>query len=67
MNRAVANAPLELVKLDLVETWSKADESERARFTWAVTPTQGRRRARLRTWSPRPAARFRAISTAAAK
>ena len=31
-----AESPLELAELDLVELWSKADESERARFTWAV-------------------------------
>ena len=38
---AVANSPLELDQLDLVEIWSKADESERARFTWAVNAETG--------------------------
>jgi len=38
---AVANGPLELAKLDLVAVWSKADESERARFTYAVNADTG--------------------------
>ena len=38
---AVANSPLELAELDLVEIWSKADESERARFAWAVNADTG--------------------------
>ena len=37
----VTNSPLELAELDLVEIWSKADESERARFTWAVNADTG--------------------------
>jgi quercetin dioxygenase-like cupin family protein len=38
---AVANSPVELAELDLVEIWSKADASERARFTWAVNADTG--------------------------
>jgi len=38
---AVANSPLELAGLELVEIWSKADESERARFNWAVNADTG--------------------------
>jgi quercetin dioxygenase-like cupin family protein len=41
MLRTFANSPLELEELDLVEIWSKADESERARFTWAVNADTG--------------------------
>jgi quercetin dioxygenase-like cupin family protein len=37
----VAARPLELEQLDLVEIWSKADESERARFTWALNADTG--------------------------
>jgi quercetin dioxygenase-like cupin family protein len=37
----VANSPLELDQLDLVEIWSKADQTERARFTWAVNAETG--------------------------
>jgi len=38
---AVANSPLELAKLELVEIWSKNHQSERARFTWAVNADTG--------------------------
>ena len=38
---ALATGPLELAELDLVEIWSRADESERARFTWAVNADTG--------------------------
>jgi quercetin dioxygenase-like cupin family protein len=38
---AVANSPLELAELELVEIWSKKDQSERARFTWAVNADTG--------------------------
>jgi quercetin dioxygenase-like cupin family protein len=38
---AVANSPLELAELELVEIWSKADESQRARFTWAINADTG--------------------------
>jgi quercetin dioxygenase-like cupin family protein len=37
----LANGPFDLAELDLVEIWSKADESERARFTWAVNADTG--------------------------
>jgi len=37
----VANSPLDLDKLDLVEIWSKADQTERARFTWAINAETG--------------------------
>ena len=37
----IANSPLELDQLDLVEIWSKADQTERARFTWAVNAETG--------------------------
>src|SRR5262245_28607311 len=37
----IADSPLELQQLDLVEVWSKADESQRARFTWAVNADTG--------------------------
>ena len=38
---AVASSPVELANLELVEIWSKVDESERARFTWAVNADTG--------------------------
>jgi quercetin dioxygenase-like cupin family protein len=37
----VANSPLELAELELVEIWSKHDESQRARFTFAVNADTG--------------------------
>jgi quercetin dioxygenase-like cupin family protein len=41
MIRTFPNSPLALAELDLVEIWSKADESERAWFTWAVNAETG--------------------------
>jgi len=41
MIQTFANRPLVLAELDLVEIWSKADESERARFTFAVNADTG--------------------------
>jgi quercetin dioxygenase-like cupin family protein len=38
---AVGTSPVDLAELELVEIWSKADESERARFTWAVNAETG--------------------------
>jgi quercetin dioxygenase-like cupin family protein len=38
---STATSPIELAELDLVEIWSKADESERARFTFAVNADTG--------------------------
>ena len=37
----VANSPLELAELELVEIWSKNDQSERARFTYAINADTG--------------------------
>src|SRR5262245_11033753 len=38
---AVAYSPVDLAELELVEIWSKADESERARFTFVVNAETG--------------------------
>jgi len=38
---ASVTGPLELAALDLIEVWSKTDQSERARFTWAVNADSG--------------------------
>ena len=38
---ATESIPIELAELELVEIWSKSDESERARFTWAVNADTG--------------------------
>jgi len=41
MSGAHDNIPTELAELKLVEIWSKTDESQRARFTWAVNADTG--------------------------
>lgn len=38
---AVATQPVTLAELDLVEAWSKADPSERVRFTFVVNAETG--------------------------
>src|SRR5215468_12760485 len=37
----LATTPLDLAELDLVEAWSKADPSERVRFTFVVNAETG--------------------------
>src|SRR3954470_6271637 len=44
---AVATSPLDLAQLDLIEAWSKADPSERVRFTFVVNAETGSDRCAL--------------------
>ena len=44
---AVATIPLDLAELDLIEAWSKADPSERVRFTFVVNAETGSDRCAL--------------------